>query len=48
MTPLSHAKIAVKEHPAKITAKEFLEMIAENPAVFEHWNTPLEYATRNH
>jgi hypothetical protein len=26
----------------KITSKEFLEMIRENPSVFEHWNTPLE------
>jgi hypothetical protein len=42
MTPLSHAQTAIKEHPAKITAQEFLEMIAENPSVFEHWDTPLE------
>jgi hypothetical protein len=42
MTPLSYAKIAIKEHPAKITATEFLEMIKENPSVFEHWDTPLE------
>jgi hypothetical protein len=26
----------------RITAKEFLAMISENPSVFEHWNTPLE------
>jgi hypothetical protein len=26
----------------KITAKEFLRMISENPSVFEHWDTPLE------
>jgi hypothetical protein len=26
----------------KITAKEFLEMIAENPSIFEHWEPPLE------
>ncbi len=26
----------------KITAKEFLAMIENNPSVFEHWNTPLE------
>jgi hypothetical protein len=26
----------------QISAKEFLEMIEENPSVFEHWNTPLE------
>jgi hypothetical protein len=42
MNPLSHAKKAVETHPAKITAKEFLEMVAENPSVFEHWETPLE------
>jgi hypothetical protein len=42
MTPLSHAQTAIKEYPPKITAKEFLEMIAENPSIFEQWNTPLE------
>jgi hypothetical protein len=26
----------------KITAKEFLAMIEENPSVFEHWETPLQ------
>jgi hypothetical protein len=26
----------------RITAEEFLGMIAENPSVFEHWDTPLE------
>jgi hypothetical protein len=26
----------------RITAWEFLGMIAENPSVFEHWDTPLE------
>jgi hypothetical protein len=26
----------------QITAQEFLEMISENPSVFEHWDTPLE------
>jgi hypothetical protein len=25
-----------------ITAKEFYQMIADNPAVFEHWKTPIE------
>jgi hypothetical protein len=39
---LSEAPKAVKSHPKIITAQEFLEMIAENPSVFEHWNTPLE------
>ena len=34
--------ILKKELPTKVTAKEFLMMIAENPAVFEHWETPLE------
>ncbi len=42
MMPISHAKTAIKKYPAKITAKEFLAMIAENPSVFEHWETPLE------
>jgi hypothetical protein len=42
MTPLSHAQKAVEEHEAKITAQEFYAMIAENPSVFEHWDTPLE------
>jgi hypothetical protein len=42
MNPLSHAKNAIKERPAKITAKEFLEMVGENPSIFEHWDTPLE------
>jgi hypothetical protein len=31
-----------KKIPSKITAKEFLAMIAENPSIFEHWETPLE------
>jgi hypothetical protein len=39
---LAEAKKAIAENPAKITAAEFLAMIAENPSVFEHWNTPLE------
>jgi hypothetical protein len=26
----------------KISAKEFLSMVSENPAIFEHWDTPLE------
>jgi hypothetical protein len=26
----------------KITAEEFLNMVAKNPSVFEHWDTPLE------
>jgi hypothetical protein len=26
----------------QITAKEFLAMIAENPSIFEYWNSPLE------
>jgi hypothetical protein len=26
----------------KITADEFLAMIAENPSIFEHWDSPLE------
>jgi hypothetical protein len=42
MNILSHAQKAVKKYPAKVTAKEFLEMIAETPSVFEHWETPLE------
>jgi hypothetical protein len=42
MSTLSQAQKAVKTYPAKITAKEFLAMIAENPSVFEHWETPLE------
>jgi hypothetical protein len=42
MIPLAHAKKTIKANPAKVTAKQFLAMIAENPSVFEHWNTPLE------
>jgi hypothetical protein len=42
MTPLAHAKKAIKANPAKVTAKEFLAMIAEKPSVFKHWETPLE------
>jgi hypothetical protein len=39
---LSEAPKAVKSHPKIITAQEFLEMIAKNPSVFEHWDSPLE------
>jgi hypothetical protein len=42
MTPLAHAKKAIKANPAKVTAKEFLAMIEENPSVFKEWETPLE------
>jgi hypothetical protein len=42
MNPLSQAQKAVEKYPAKITAKEFLAMIDENPSGFEHWDTPLE------
>ncbi len=35
-------KKTIEQHPAKITAKEFFEMIKGNPSVFEHWETPLE------
>jgi hypothetical protein len=42
MNILSQAKKAAESHPAKITAKEFLAMVKENPSIFEHWETPLE------
>jgi hypothetical protein len=42
MKILTQAQKAVEEHPAKITAAEFHKMINENPAVFKHWETPLE------
>jgi hypothetical protein len=48
MTPLSHAKKAVANNPAKITAKEFYAMVLENPSVFEHWETPLEITDAIH
>jgi hypothetical protein len=33
---------AAETHPRKITAEEFYAMIDKHPAVFEHWDTPLE------
>jgi hypothetical protein len=34
--------LAKRKPPSKITAQKFLAMIAENPSVFKHWETPLE------